>query len=87
MTLYYYEDYIHNDWFIVEEYIAQEIHYNGEEELLRLQENEIYIIEDEYELKQWCIEYGEDYDEQYSKYFKADKQQVVSSRFEEVTNG
>ena len=79
MTLYYYEDYIHNDRFIVEEYIAQEIHYNGEEELLRLQENEIYIIEDLYELRQWCIEYGIEIEDVYEEY--------GINLFEEVTNG
>ena len=79
MTLYYYEDYIHNDRFIVEEYIAQEIHYNGEEELLRLQENEIYIIEDLYELRQWCIEYGIEIEDVYEEY--------GINLFEEVNNG
>ena len=79
MTLYYYEDYIHNDRFIVEEYIAQEIHYNGEEALLRLQENEIYIIEDLYELRQWCIEYGIEIEDVYEEY--------GINLFEEVNNG
>ena len=79
MTLYYYEDYIHNDRFIVEEYIAQEIHYNGEEALLRLQENEIYIIEDLYELRQWCIEYCIEIEDVYEEY--------GINLFEEVTNG
>ena len=77
--LYYYEDYIHNDQTIVEEYIAQEIHYNGEEALLRLQENEIYIIEDLYELRQWCIEYGIEIEDVYEEY--------GINLFEEVNNG
>ena len=66
--LYYYEDYIHDDRFIVEEYIAQCIPYNGEEALLRLQENEIYIIEDLYELRQWCIEWGTAIEDVYEEY-------------------
>ena len=66
--LYYYEDYIHNDQTIVEEYIAQCIPYNGEEGLLHLQENEIYIIEDLYELQQWATENGYDMNDLYEEF-------------------
>ena len=65
--LYYYEDYIHNDRDIVKEYIAF-MEQCGEETLLRLCENEIYIIEDLYELQQWCHEYGYNMEDLYEEF-------------------
>jgi len=66
--LYYFADYIHDDVDIVEGYIASYGMYAGEEDLLRIFENEIGIIETEYELKQWCLEYSADIDEVKEEY-------------------
>jgi hypothetical protein len=56
--LYYYGDYIHDDRTIIEEYIAFMHEGIGEESLIRIQENEVFILEDLYEVYNWTVEYG-----------------------------
>jgi len=66
--LYYYGDYIHDDRIIIEEYIAFMHEGMGEESLIRIQENEVYILEDLAEVRNWCIEYGFEMNDIYEEF-------------------
>jgi hypothetical protein len=67
-TIYYYEN-LHSAYQEDLEYlIAKNEVYDGEEGLMRIFENDIGVIEDEEYLKQYCMEYGEDYDVMLSTY-------------------
>ena len=67
-TLYYYEGHHSDDIDRVECYIAVNCQYVGEDGLMRLCENEIGVVDDLNDLRQYCIEYGHDYEELRKEY-------------------
>ena len=67
-TLYYYREQHSNDPDEIKDYIAMNEIYNGEEGLIMLFENYIGIVDDLTDLKQYCIEYGHDYEELRKEY-------------------
>ena len=58
--LYYYKGFISSDIDSVENYIAKNEIYNGEEGLLNIFENDIGIIDCFSDLQHWCYDYGYD---------------------------
>jgi len=60
--LYYYNEKISKNEDELWNYIADNADYNGEEELLVIQENEIHTIDSKNELENWCQEWGYDLD-------------------------
>jgi hypothetical protein len=61
--MYYYYNIHSSNEDNIKEYIASCAVYIGEEELMNIFENEIYIVDCYNELKQYCMEYGFDYNE------------------------
>ena len=62
-VLYYYNEFYSLDVDDVKKYVAYHGMYVTEEGLMKLFENDIYIIDDVSELKQYCIEFGYDYND------------------------
>ena len=58
-VLYYYKDYINDDEETVKEYIA------SLQKSKQYIENNVYVIDDFWELKQWCSEFHYELDELY----------------------
>lgn len=61
--IYYYEGVYSLHREDVEQFIAENEYYNSEEDLLRIQENEVGVVDCKEDLKQYCLEYGLEYDE------------------------
>ena len=63
IPMYYYASFHSSDLEEIKEHLALNITYSTEEGLMRLIENDVYLIDDLNELEQYCNEYGYEYEE------------------------
>lgn len=61
-TMYYFQQHHSTDRDEIEQRIALYEYYVSEEELMRLLEHEIYIVDCLEDLQQYCIEFGYEYE-------------------------